>query len=396
MNLGLLWSDPLCMKRFRYLLLTLAFAGLFVYLTTIAKSRFFPPLAAPTASADGPLWQEGKVVQGASLGSDEQNNIDVYKRSRAATVNISSTVYRRANFFEVVPAKETGSGFIFDPSGLILTNNHVLAGNSKVVVTLPDQSKYDAEVLYKDPANDLGLIKIVPRKKLPVLALGDSDAVQVGQKVLAIGNPFGLDGTLTTGIISAVGRTIRADENRELEGMMQTDAAINPGNSGGPLLDSQGNVIGINTAIYGPGGNIGIGFAMPINKAKVMISDHRAGRSYKRPRLGVEVIYVTGEWAEALDLPVEGGLLLQGVQRGSAADRAGLRGPRQVVIVGNAEVGVGGDLIMAIDGTACDRPDAITRALAKKRAGDTVELTIARQKKISRLKVELGEAPDEF
>ncbi|MFN7646632.1 MAG: S1C family serine protease, partial [Acidobacteriota bacterium] len=295
-----------------------------------------------------------------------------------------------------VPAKETGSGFIFDPSGLILTNNHVLAGNSKVVVTLPDQSKYDAEVLYKDPANDLGLIKIVPRKKLPVLALGDSDAVQVGQKVLAIGNPFGLDGTLTTGIISAVGRTIRADENRELEGMMQTDAAINPGNSGGPLLDSQGNVIGINTAIYGPGGNIGIGFAMPINKAKVMISDHRAGRSYKRPRLGVEVIYVTGEWAEALDLPVEGGLLLQGVQRGSAADRAGLRGPRQVVIVGNAEVGVGGDLIMAIDGTACDRPDAITRALAKKRAGDTVELTIARQKKISRLKVELGEAPDEF
>ena len=161
-------------------------------------------------------------------------------------------------------------------------------------------------------------------------------------------------------------------------------------------VGDRGNGIGINTAIYGPGGNIGIGFAMPINKAKVMISDHRAGRSYKRPRLGVEVIYVAGEWAEALDLPAEGGLLLQGVQRGSAADRAGLRGPRQVVIVGNAEVGVGGDLIMAIDGTACDRPDAITRALAKKRAGDTVELTIARQKRISRVEVELGEAPDEF
>jgi len=384
------------MKRFRYLFLALAFAGAFFYLTTIAKSRFFPPVGSPTAAADGPAWQEAKVVQGAGLGSDEQNNIDVYKRSRAATVNISSTVYRRASWFEVVPARETGSGFIFDASGLILTNNHVLAGNEKVVVTLPDQSKYDAQVLYKDPNNDLGLIKIIPRKKLPVLALGDSDAVQVGQKVLAIGNPFGLDGTLTTGIISAVGRTIRADENRELEGMMQTDAAINPGNSGGPLLDSQGNVIGINTAIYGPGGNIGIGFAMPINKAKVMISDHRAGRSYKKPRLGVEVIYVAGEWAEALDLPVDGGLLLQGVQRGSAADRAGLRGPRQVVIVGNAEVGVGGDLIMAIDGTPCDRPDAITRALAKKRAGDTVELTIARQKRISKLKVQLGEAPDDL
>ena len=177
--------------------------------------------------------------------------------------------------------------------------------------------------------------------------------------------------------------------------MMQTDAAINPGNSGGPLLDSMGNVIGINTAIYGPGGNIGIGFAMPINKAKLMISDHRAGKSYKRPRLGVEVIYVTGEWAEALDLPAEGGLLIQGVQRASPAERAGLKGPRQFAIVGNAEIGIGGDLIMAIDGQPCDRPDSITRAVAKKRAGDTIELTIARQRKISKLKVQLGEAPDD-
>lgn len=392
MNSGYFWNDPFPMKRFRYLFLTCAFAGAFVYLTTIAKARFFPPVGP---SSDGPGWQEARVVQGAGLGVDEQNNIDIYKRARAATVNISSTVYRRGYFFEVVPAKETGSGFIFDASGLILTNNHVLAGNSKVVVTLPDQSKYDAEVLYKDPANDLGLIRITPRKKLPVLSLGDSDGVQVGQKVLAIGNPFGLDGTLTTGVISALGRTIREEGNRELEGMMQTDAAINPGNSGGPLLDSQGNVIGINTAIYGPGGNIGIGFAMPINKAKVMISDQRSGKSYKRPRLGVEVVYVTGEWAEALELPVEGGLLLQGVQRGSAAERAGLRGPRQFAVVGNAEIGIGGDLIMAIDGQACDRPDAITRAMAKKRAGDVVELTIARQRKISKLKVTLGEAPDD-
>ena len=394
MNLGPLSINPPFMKRFRFIFLAIAFTGGFVYLTTIAKSRFFP--ANGVATTEGPGWQESRVVRGAGLGSDEQNNIDIYKRSRAATVNISSTVYRRGYFFEVVPAKETGSGFIFDASGLILTNNHVLAGNSKVVVTLPDQSKYDAEVLYKDPNNDLGLIRITPRnKKLPVLSLGDSDVTQVGQKVLAIGNPFGLDGTLTTGIISALGRTIRADQNRELEGMMQTDAAINPGNSGGPLLDSMGNVIGINTAIYGPGGNIGIGFAMPINKAKVMISDHRAGKSYKRPRLGVEVVYVTGEWAEALDLPAEGGLLIQGVQRGSSAERAGLRGPRQFAIVGNAEIGIGGDLIMAIDGQPCDRPDAITRTVAKKRVGDTIELTIARQRKISKLKVQLGEAPDE-
>ena len=394
MNSGPLSINPPFMKRFRYLFFAIAFTGGFVYLTTIAKSRFFP--ANGVATGDGPGWQAAPIVQGAGLGTDEQNNIEIYKRSRAATVNISSTVYRRASFFEMVPSKETGSGFIFDASGLILTNNHVLAGNAKVVVTLPDQSKYDAEVLYKDPNNDLGLIRITPRnKKLPVVGLGDSDGIQVGQKVLAIGNPFGLDGTLTTGIISALGRTIRADDNRELEGMIQTDAAINPGNSGGPLLDSTGNVIGINTAIYGPGGNIGIGFAMPINKAKVMISDHRAGKSYKRPRLGVEVVYVTGEWAEALDLPAEGGLLIQGVQRGSSAERAGLRGPRQFAIVGNAEIGIGGDLIMAIDGQPCDRPDAITRTVAKKRAGDTIELTIARQRKISKVQVQLGEAPDD-
>lgn len=380
------------MKRFRYLILAICFAGTFVYLTTIAKSRFFPPASG---SDGGPAWHEAPAVKGASLSPDELNNVEIYRKARNATVNISSTVYRRASIFEVIPSRETGSGFIFDENGLILTNNHVLGGNEKVVVTLPDQSKYDAEVLYKDPMNDLGLIRINPRKKLPVLSLGDSDAIQVGQKVLAIGNPFGLDGTLTTGIISAVGRTIRDAQNRELEGMMQTDAAINPGNSGGPLLDSQGNVIGINTAIYGPGGNIGIGFAMPINKAKTMITDHRAGRSYKRPQLGVEVLHVSGEWAEALQLPAEGGLLIQGIAPGSAAEHAGLQGPRQFVIIGNYEVGIGGDLIMALDGKPIDRRDAIARTLARKRAGDMLELTIYRNRKILKVQAKLGAAPEQ-
>jgi S1-C subfamily serine protease len=378
------------MKRFRYLILAGVFAGAFVYLTSVAKSRFFPTTAN---LRDTPLFQEAKV-SGAGLSADELNNIDIYKQARAATVNISSTVYRRGWFYELIPSRETGSGFVIDgDKGLILTNNHVLGGSQKVVVTFSDQSKYDAEVLAKDPANDLGLIRINPRKKLPVLRLGESEGLQVGQKVLAIGNPFGFDGTLTTGIISSLNRNLRDEGNRELEGMIQTDAAINPGNSGGPLLDSQGAVIGINTAIYGPGGNIGIGFAMPIAKAKMMLNDYRAGKSFKRPFFGVETILVSGEWAEALNLPPDGGLLVQSVQRGSAAERAGIRGPREFVIIGNYEVGVGGDLIMAIDGKACETRDAIASALARKRAGDVMEVTVFRNGRSSRVTVTLGEAP---
>lgn len=380
------------MKRYRYLILAAAFAGAFVYLTTIAKSRFFP---VSGHFGDTPLFEEAKV-RGAGLGPDELNNIDIYKQARAATVNISSTVYRRGWFSELIPSRETGSGFVIDgEKGLILTNNHVLAGGQKIVVTFSDQSKYDAEVLAKDPGNDLGLLRITPRKKLPFLRLGESEGLQVGQKVLAIGNPFGLDGTLTTGIVSSLNRTIRDEGNRELEGMVQTDAAINPGNSGGPLLDSQGAVIGINTAIYGPGGNIGIGFAMPIAKAKRMLNDYRAGKSFKRPFFGVQTILVSGEWAEALRLPADGGLLVQSVQRGTAAERAGIRGPREFVIIGNYEVGVGGDLIMAIDGKPCETRDAIAQALIKKRAGDIMELTVFRNGRTSKVTVTLGEAPDD-
>jgi S1-C subfamily serine protease len=380
------------MKRFRYLIMAAIFAGGFVYLTSVAKLRLAPD---SRSQRDEPLFQEAKV-SGSGLNADELNNIDIYKQARAATVNISSTVYRRGWFAELIPSRETGSGFVIDgEKGLILTNNHVLAGSQKIVVTFSDQSKYDAEVLAKDPGNDLGLLRITPRKKLPFLRLGESEGLQVGQKVLAIGNPFGLDGTLTTGIISSLKRTIRDEANRELEGMVQTDAAINPGNSGGPLLDSHGAVIGINTAIYGPGGNIGIGFAMPIAKAKAMLSDFRAGKSFKRPFFGVQTILVSGEWAEALRLPADGGLLVQSVQRGTAAERAGIRGPREFVVIGNYEVGVGGDLIMAIDGKPCETRDAIASALTKKRAGDVVELTVFRNGRTAKVTVTLGEAPDD-
>jgi S1-C subfamily serine protease len=375
--------------RFRALVLAGLIVGGFVYITSKSHwnfSRLMRPVADVTRAWSGP-----DSAHTAGLTSDEVNNIDIYKSARLATVNITSTVYRRNWFFEVYPAKDVGSGFIINEDGRILTNSHVLAGQGKIQVTLSNHDIYEATILARDQRNDLGLIKITPKKKLPVLRLGDSDGIQVGQKVLAIGNPFGLEGTLTTGIISSLGRTIRDEKAQEMEGMVQTDAAINPGNSGGPLLDSMGNVIGINTAIYGPGGNIGIGFAMPINRAKTMLDEYRQGRRFTRPRLGVAVVYVAGDLAEALDLPAQGGLLIQEVARGSSAEAAGLRGPRQVVVVGNQELGVGGDLIQAIDGRAADRSDAITRAINNKRPGDEIELTVYRSGRSMKLRVKLGE-----
>src|SRR5579871_3148311 len=355
--------------RFRILVITALLVGGFLYVTS--KTDWGQRRIIGPVSGQDRLWSGPTSARGASLGADEMNNIDIYKVAHLATVNITSTVYRRTLFLEVYPSRDVGSGFIINPDGRILTNNHVIADANRIEVTLSDQSRYRATLLNRDPYNDIALIKIDPRKKLPTLHLGDSDAAQVGQKVLAIGNPFGLEGTLTTGIVSSLGRTIRGENEETLEGLIQTDAAINPGNSGGPLLDSAGNVVAINTAILGPnGGNIGIGFAMPINRAKLMLDDYQAGR--KRPRLGVSVVPVAGDYADALHLPTQGGLLIQGVDPDSAAARAGLRAGRQEIQIGNAELLVGGDLIMAIDGKPVERDDAISRALATKRTGDTL------------------------
>jgi S1-C subfamily serine protease len=377
--------------RLRTLLLTALLVGGFLYVTN--RRTGLLDRALDSVRGRQISWTGPDTARGAGLSTDEVNNIEIYKKARLATVNITSTVYRRTWFLEVYPSKDIGSGFVIDDQGHILTNSHVLQGGGRVQVTLENQDMYDARILQRDRRNDLGLIQITPKKKLNFLPLGDSEHVQVGQKVLAIGNPFGLEGTLTTGIISSLGRTIKDEKGTELEGMIQTDAAINPGNSGGPLLDSQGNVIGINTAIYGPGGNIGIGFALPIARAKALVDDYKAGRSTARPRLGVSVAYVAGDLAEALDLPASGGLLIQDIAPGSAAATSGLRGARQLVAIGNVQLGVGGDLITELEGKPVDRNDAITRALNKKRPGDKLELTIYRGGRTSKVTVVLGEDP---
>jgi len=375
----------------RIIVLAIVLAGGFIGWTTWSR---WGPRAVLTAAREAPLWTGPSTVQGAGLSSDELNNIEIYKRAREATVNVVSTVLQRNWFLEVFPEKQTGSGMIIDKQGRILTNAHVVSGNAQALeVTLAGGRKYKAERIYVDRMSDMALIRIPPRDDLKVLPLGDSDKLQVGQKVLAIGNPFGFDGTLTTGIVSALNRDIHGENGETLEKMIQTDAAINPGNSGGPLLDSSGNVIGINTAIIGPSGaNVGIGFALPINRAKEMIAAYQEGKHYGPATLGVETVFVQGDLAVELGLPERGGLLIQRVVPGSAADEAGLRGPRRTVIMGGIyEVGIGGDLITAVDGQPIESRDALTRVLSRKRPGDSITLTVVRNGRSVDIKVTLGE-----
>jgi S1-C subfamily serine protease len=378
--------------RLRPVLWALAIVAGFIYLTSKADwsvRRIFQPI-----ESTGRLWSAPEVARTATFGADEQNNIDIYRIANAATVNISSIVYKENWFLQVYPERGQGSGFIVNEEGMIITNRHVVSGRApEIQVTLADRkSQYKARILGVDDNNDLALLKITPKGKLPHLKLGDSDVLVVGQKVIAIGNPFGLDGTLTTGVVSAVGRTIRG-ESTTYDNMIQTDAAINPGNSGGPLLDSHGSVIGINTMIYGTQGSIGIGFAMPINRARAILDEYQSLGRIARPMLGISVVYVSGDLAEALDLPAAGGLLIQDVASGSTADEAGLRRPRQSVIVGNYRIGVGGDLITAIDGKTVDGRDSLQRAIGRKRAGDILELTVYRNQSHQKVRVKLGEAP---
>jgi len=373
--------------RIRSIILAGILVAGFIYLTSVRSWKpfgFLRPRAEPAR-----MWYEPEKARGAGLSADELNNIEIYRAANQATVNISTVVYREDWFFRLVPVEGAGSGFLIDADGRILTNNHVVAGRgARIRVILADRSQYEARILYREPENDLALLKIEPKKKLPFLRLGDSDKLEVGQKVLAIGNPFGLEGTLTVGIISSLHRSVPSDDGSRMDDMIQTDAAINPGNSGGPLLDSQGNVIGINTMIVGAA-NVGIGFALPINRAKILLEDYRLAA--RRPQTGVRGMYVSGNLAEILDLPPEGGILVFSVQPGSLGAQAGLRGASRRVIVGNYEIPYGGDLIMAIDGRPVDSATALDRAVARKRPGETLELTVYRNGRTLKLQVKISE-----
>jgi S1-C subfamily serine protease len=326
---------------------------------------------------------------------DEENNISIYRRIGPGVVNITSVVIQRDFFFNPIPREGAGSGSIIDTSGHILTNNHVIRDSTKLEVTLSDGSKWSAKFVGADPDNDLAVIKIgAPKNKLAVIPMGDSSALKVGQKVLAIGNPFGLGQTLTTGIISSLGRSIRSEAGILIQDVIQTDAAINPGNSGGPLLDSTGKIIGINSAIISPtGASVGIGFAVPVNTAKRILPELIEKGYVSYPWIGASVYPLIPEFAKFLGLKVERGAIIIEVVKGGPADSAGLRGGDRQVRVGNSLILVGGDVIVEIDGKKVTSSDELIQMIRDHRPGDRVELKVLRKGKFLTVNVKLSKKP---
>jgi S1-C subfamily serine protease len=327
---------------------------------------------------------------------DEENNISVYQKATKGVVNITSIVIERDFFYGFVPREGSGSGAIIDPRGYILTNNHVIKDARRIEVTLADGSKWPGRLVGTDPDNDLAIVQIkAPSDRLTLLTLGDSSNLKVGQKVLAIGNPFGLNETLTTGIISSIGRSIRSQDGAIMEDLIQTDASINPGNSGGPLLDSNGNIIGINTAIYSPsGGSVGIGFAIPVDTARRIVPDLIDKGYVSHPWIGVSLFPLIPGIAKALDLKVDRGALIYEVVRNGPADKAGLKGSTRTLQVGNVLLPAGGDVIVAFDGAEITDSEDFIRKIRQHRPGDHIKLKILREGSFLEKKVVLGENPN--
>jgi putative serine protease PepD len=361
------------------------FAAIAVAVVDRVSNRFQPATAAFTEGTPAGITDP-------AAATDEQNNIEIYRTLSPGVVNIHSTSYARDFFGFVEPQEGSGSGSILDQDGNILTNYHVIENAQKVSVSLGGQKDYSARVIGGDPDTDLAVIRLVekPREPLTVIPLGDSDKLVVGQKVLAIGNPFGLDRTLTTGVISGLQRPIRARNGRPIEGAIQTDASINPGNSGGPLLDSHGRLIGINSQILSPtGASAGVGFAVPVNIAKRIVPQLVQNGVVNRPKLGVNTRDVASLRSQ-IELPVTEGVLIWQVAQGGAAANAGLRGLTQTED-GDVELG---DIIVGIDGEKVSNTDDLYRVLDKHQVGQTVSVEIVRNGRRMSVPVRLQEAPD--
>ena len=378
------------MRLVRPLFLGALLAGAFYWFTT------HHPGANPAADViSRPTHVELSEAAGPEkLDSEEQNNIDVYHRVIPSVVNITSKMMAYDFFYGSVPEEGQGSGFIIDKAGHILTNYHVVGESSQLEVTLHNKKTYKATVIGRDRAHDLAVIQIKAPEVVPAV-LGESKNLQVGQKVFAIGNPFGLTGTMTRGIISSL-RPIRSPEGAFIDEAIQTDAAINQGNSGGPLLNTHGEVIGINSMIATGGSNqsAGIGFAIPINTAKAVLNDLITLGTVRRPSLGIVSLPIGPELAQELGLPADYGILIVRAVQGGAADRAGLHGGNERAYLGATPIMVGGDLIVAIDGDPIGDQQDLANAMNKHRAGDSVSVTVYRGRKKMAVQVTLGEARD--
>ncbi len=380
------------MRPLRPVVFAIILAAGFFYFTTHRAGTFHSPewISHP---------QRVEITEAASnesFDAEEQNNISVYRKNIDSVVNITSRVRAFDFFYGQYEQEGQGSGFVIDKEGRILTNYHVIENASKVYVTLHGREKQiPASIVGTDKGHDLAVIQIkVP--DLRPMTLGDSSNLQVGQKVYAIGNPFGLNGTLTRGIVSSI-RGVREPDGMQIDDAIQTDAAINPGNSGGPLLNLHGEVIGINTIIASNGAaqSAGIGFAIPINTAKAVLNDLVTLGRVRRPALGVRTIPIDAELASELSLSADYGLLIVQAVPGGAADRAGLRGGTERAYLGNMQIFIGGDLIVAIDGKQITSQQDLSQVMNNHRAGDTVKVTIYRGKKKLEVSVELGESRDQ-
>jgi S1-C subfamily serine protease len=382
--------------KLRRVLLVVLLVGGFWYITTHLPAGVHWPFVNASGSKSPLELTEAQAAP--TYDAEEQNNIAIYKRVLPSVVNITSTTLVFNFFYGTVPQQGQGSGFILDKAGHILTNYHVVEGaNRGIEVQLSNKRRFPATVVGTDKVHDLALLQIVADKvgslNLEPVTLADSGDLSVGQKVYAIGNPFGLSGTMTRGIISSI-RSIRGSEGAPIEDAIQTDAAINPGNSGGPLLNSRGEVIGINTMIASNGADqsSGIGFAIPINTAKAVLADLTRYGRVKRPSLGIVSFAIGPDLASQMGLNADSGVLIQKVIQGGAAERAGLHGGNQQAYVGNTPIMLGGDLIVGIDGQEVADPQDINAIMDKHQAGDTISVTILRGNRQMTVKLILGEA----
>jgi len=374
----------------RSFLFAIVLVSAFFYFTTYRSGRLNPPswISHP---------QRVEITEAAgpqALDAEEQNNIGVYRKNIGSVVNITSRVQAFDFFYGLYSQDGQGSGFVIDKEGHILTNYHVIAEAREIWVTLHDRKKYRANIVGTDKSHDLAVLQIKASDLQPMV-LGDSSNLQVGQKVYAIGNPFGLAGTLTRGIVSSI-RSVQEPDGLVIDEAIQTDAAINPGNSGGPLLNWHGEVIGINTMIASSvGQSAGIGFAIPVNTAKAVVNDLVTLGHVRRPALGVRTIPIDADIADELGLAVDYGLLIVQAVAGGSADRAGLHGGSERAYLRNIPIMIGGDLIVAIDGEKVESQQDLAQIMNRHHAGDTVKVTIFRGKKRMEVSVVLGEARDQ-
>ena len=335
----------------------------------------------------GSLIAQEEVDYLSFATEDEANSTEIFSKASPAVVFVTTKALRRSLFSRNVQEipRGSGTGFVWDDSGLIVTNFHVIAGAHRLIVTLQDNREYDAEIIGIAPEKDLAVLRLAqPPEDLVTLPLGDSSELTVGRKVLAIGNPFGLDTTLTTGVVSAVGREIKAPSNRIIRGVIQTDAAINPGNSGGPLLNSLGQLVGVNTAIYSPSGaSAGIGFAIPVNTVKAVVPQLISYGRVLRPIMGLEL--AGDRWIRRYRI---NGLPVVSIYPGLPAAEAGLTGAYRN---SRGEIALG-DIITHIDGEPVNSNDDYFSALESHEIGDTIEVRTIRSKEEKRFEITLIES----